>query len=78
MADAWNSADAARAMRTMTRHEQADAGSRRRFGRHDTTDEALDERVETLGYTIDTDAVAAAIVDRLLAGRTLRPRADDA
>jgi hypothetical protein len=78
MADDSNTADAARAMRTMTRDEQADADTRRRFGRRVTADEALDERVETLGYTIDTDAVAAAIVDRLLAGRTLRARAEDA
>jgi hypothetical protein len=35
-------------------------------------------RFATAGYEIDTDAVAGAIVDRLLAGRTLIPlRTDD-
>jgi hypothetical protein len=41
------------------------------------TDRA-DERLETAGYTIDANAVADAILSRLLAGRTLAPpRADD-
>jgi hypothetical protein len=36
-------------------------------------------RFETAGYEIDADAVAAAIVSRLLAGRILQPpSADDA
>jgi hypothetical protein len=39
-------------------------------------DDGLD-RVEALGYEVDADAVAGAIIDRLLAGRTL-PRGDDA
>ncbi len=35
-------------------------------------------RFAMAGYEIDTDAVAGAIVDRLLAGRTLVPlRTDD-
>jgi hypothetical protein len=33
---------------------------------------------EPLGYVIDADAVAAAIVDRLMAGGTLRSHAEDA
>jgi hypothetical protein len=38
-----------------------------------------DERFETARYEIDADAVADAILSRLLAGRTLPPpRADDA
>ena len=37
-----------------------------------------DERFEIAGYEIDVDAVAGAIVTRLLAGGTLSPRdADD-
>lgn len=31
------------------------------------------EKPPTVGYVVDPDAVAAAIVDRLLAGRTLPP-----
>ena len=41
------------------------------------TDDAL-ERVEALGYEVDADAVAEAIIDRLLAGRTLPARPDGA
>ena len=36
------------------------------------------ECAETVGYVIDPDAVAAAIIDRLMAGRTLPARAEDA
>jgi hypothetical protein len=36
------------------------------------------ERADTMGYVIDPDAVAAAIIDRLMAGRTLPTRAEDA
>jgi len=52
-----------------------------RFGRAVTSDDARaagsaadgpDERFETLGYAVDARAVADAIVERLLAGRTLR------
>jgi hypothetical protein len=32
---------------------------------------------QPMGYEIDPDAVAAAIVDRLMAGGTLRSRAED-
>jgi hypothetical protein len=41
------------------------------------TDDAL-ERAETVGYVIDPDAVAAAIIDRLMAGRTFPMRPEDA
>jgi len=64
-------------MNTTLQHQQR-AG---RFGRAVPGDDAQaaevaadapDERFETLGYAIDPDAVADAIVERLLAGRTLR------
>ncbi len=75
MADDPIPADAPRAMRSMTRQEDLDAATRGRFGRDV---QAPPERVETVGYVIDPDAVAAAIVDRLLAGRALRARDEDA
>jgi hypothetical protein len=73
-------ADAAHAMTTLLRYQQR-AG---RFGRavpcedvekYETgTPMAKDEEPTlTLGYVIDADAVAAAIVDRLVAGRTITP-----
>ena len=40
------------------------------------TDDAAD-RAQAVGYTVDPDAVAAAIIDRLMAGRTLPVRGDD-
>jgi hypothetical protein len=45
-----------------------------------TTPQADDtpERAQALGYEVDAHAVAAAIIDRLMAGRTLPARADDA
>jgi hypothetical protein len=65
-------ADAARAMTTLLRHEKR-AG---RFGREirseDSELDAAIERSEMAGYVVDADAVAAAIADRLLAGRTLQ------
>ena len=75
-------ADAALAMTMLLRYQQR-AG---RFGRDvRRVDEVQmndaktvmetgcdDECRRTAGYVIDADAVAAAIVDRLLAGRTLR------
>jgi hypothetical protein len=74
-------ADAAHDMTTLLRYHKR-AG---RFGREVRTDEgetyetrtamATDgarEGSQTVGYVVDADAVAAAIVDRLLAGRTLR------
>jgi hypothetical protein len=73
-------ADAAHAMQTALRHNQRKG----RFGRdvrsadEPTTDartamqtEAV--RFERLDYEVDADAVAAAIVNRLLAGGALPP-----
>ncbi len=41
-----------------------------KFARATETDGA-DERAAAAGYVVDADAVAAAIVERLLAGRTI-------
>jgi ATP-dependent helicase YprA (DUF1998 family) len=64
-------ADAAHTMTTLLRYQQR-AG---RFGRELRGEEVetYDDRDEpvTLGYVVDADAVAAAIADRLLAGRAL-------
>jgi hypothetical protein len=75
-------ADAAHTMTTLLRYQQR-AG---RFGRElrgddvetQETSPAMEkdddrERPATLGYVVDADAVAAAIVERLLAGRTFGP-----
>jgi hypothetical protein len=76
-------ADAALAMTTVLRYQQR-AG---RFGRDvrgvdevqmDDARTAMetdcdDDCRRTAGYVIDAHAVAAAIVERLLAGRTLKP-----
>ena len=85
-------ADAAHVMEMVTRYEQQDELSETvregRFGRDarqgDHVDEARtdkqndDDRWEPLvDYVVNPDAVAAAIVDRLLAGRTLAPRRAD-
>jgi hypothetical protein len=68
-----NGADVARAMTTLLRYQKR-AG---RFGREvrseDSELDAAIERSELAGYVVDADAVAAAIVERLLAGRTLEP-----
>ena len=72
-------ADAAHAMTTALRYQPA-AGTLRtggpRRGRKATQGQAMqtdgaDERFERLDYEVDADAVAAAIVSRLLAGGTL-------
>jgi hypothetical protein len=68
-------ADAARTMTTLLLNQQR-AG---RFGREIRGDEAGTtteaEPAETppraIGYMVDPDAVAAAIVERLIAGRTI-------
>jgi hypothetical protein len=94
MADDPIPADAAHAMETLTRYQQDQRAARGRFGRDvpgpatddvqmadaRTTMEADDtpERAAAIGYQVDPDAVAAAIIDRLMAGRTLPSRADDA
>jgi len=70
-------ADADLAMNTTLDHQQRKG----RFGRAVTSDDARaagaaadgpDERFTTLDYVVDPTAVADAIVERLLAGRTLR------
>jgi len=66
-------ADLLRVMRTATRQEHQDRPARSRFAR---PAEAADRPVEYAGYEIDPDAVADAILARLLAGRTLRPGRD--
>jgi hypothetical protein len=94
MADDPIPADAAHAMQTVTRYQAEIRAARGRFGRDVPglapddvqmadarttmhTDDAP-ERGEAIGYQVDPDAVAAAIIDRLKAGRTLPGRADDA
>lgn len=94
MAEDPTPVDTAHAMKTATRYEQDDTLERGRFGREVRPAPAADvsmadarttmgtDRAEgrfaRAGYEIDADAVADAIVDRLLAGRTLVPlRADD-
>jgi hypothetical protein len=73
-------ADAALAMTTLLRYQQR-AG---RFGRAVRSEEVETDgtrtamttgevRSKTAGYEIDADAVAEAIIARLLAGRTLKP-----
>ena len=80
-------ADAAHAMQTVTRYEQQDGTSEPvkegRFGRDARLGDHIDEaRANKLSdptdeplvdYVVDPQAVAAAIVERLLAGRTLGP-----
>jgi hypothetical protein len=71
-------ADVALAMTTLLRYQQR-AG---RFGRAVPSEDAptdetgtgqeTGERTQMVSYVVDPDAVAAAIVDRLLAGRTLQ------
>jgi hypothetical protein len=92
MAEDPISADAVHAMPALTRYPQ-DSTARGRFGRDvpalvtdDVPMEAArtcmqtdpDEGFETAAYEVDADAVADAIIARLLAGRTLPRRpADD-
>jgi hypothetical protein len=79
MRDASKAADAARAMQTLTRHDTQRLAVHGRFGRTapDATALQADDgpaRIVALSYRIDPDAVAAAIVERLVAGRALRVR----
>jgi hypothetical protein len=91
MAEDPIAADGVHAMPALTRYEQ-DSTARGRFGRDvpaPVTDDVqmadartsmqseAEGRFEIAGYEIDPDAVAAAILERLLAGRTLIPRAVD-
>jgi hypothetical protein len=73
-------ADAARAMTTLLRYQQR-AG---RFGRAVPSEDVEtyatrtpmpkdEEPSTTAGYVIDADAVAEAIIARLVAGRTIAP-----
>jgi hypothetical protein len=86
-----SAADAAHVMETVTRYEQHDElrepVKEGRFGRDARQDEVVDgpqtdnhsdgDHWEPLvDYQVDPEAVAAAIVCRLLAGRSLGPRAD--
>ena len=94
MADDPKPADAAHAMQTVTRYPLHQKAARGRFGRDvpalaaddvqmadaRTTMQSDESRqgAQPMGYMIDADAVAAAIVDRLMAGGTLRSHAEDA
>jgi anti-sigma28 factor (negative regulator of flagellin synthesis) len=87
MAEGPIPADAAHAMQTVTRYQQQDRTERGRFGRDvlapATEDvqmadarktmqsEHADDGFENGRYEIDADAVADAIIARLMAGRTL-------
>jgi hypothetical protein len=93
MADDPIPADAAHAMQTVTRYQQLERSARGRFGREvpapATEDVQMadarktmqsdhgDECLETGRYEIDADAVADAIITRLMAGRTLPGRPAD-
>jgi hypothetical protein len=88
MSDGAIPADAVRAMQTVIRSHTLDRAARGRFGRDVRTpapDDVQDARTTmqtdktleqdaALGYRVDPDAVAEAIIDRLLAGRTLPRR----
>jgi hypothetical protein len=86
MAEGPIPADAAHAMQTVTRYQQEDRAERGRFGRDvlapATEDVQMADARKTMqsehaddfesgGYEIDADAVADAIIARLMAGRTL-------
>jgi len=79
-------ADAVHAMPALTRYEVQDRTARGRFGRDvpaPVTDDVPmadartsmqtdpDDGFQTAAYEVDADAVAGAIIARLLAGRTL-------
>jgi hypothetical protein len=83
-------ADAVHAMPALTRYELEDRTARGRFGRGasapatedgqmaEARTSMQDDAFEAVGYEVDADAVAAAIIARLVAGRTLPCRpADD-
>jgi hypothetical protein len=83
MDDERTLADVARAMTTVLRYQQRTG----RFGREVRSDydvhadrarmametDGAGEPTPAASYVVDADAVAAAIVERLLAGRTLKP-----
>ena len=75
-------------MQTVTRYQQAGSAARGRFerdvpglatddvqmaeARTTMRDDDAPDGPEALGYVIDPDAIAGAIIDRLMAGGTLR------
>jgi hypothetical protein len=81
MQDDLNPADASLAMTTLLRHKQQQRAGR--FGRAvpgedvetDATGTAMNQPEAGTGasYAVDPDAVAEAILERLVAGRTLAP-----
>jgi hypothetical protein len=93
MAEDSSAVDTTHAMKTATRYERQEA-TRGRFGRDvrpapaadvqmadaRTTmqTDGADARLDPAGYEIDADAVADAILARLLAGRTIALRRPDA
>ena len=74
MRDPSARADAVRVMKTATRTPVGDEPARTRFARR--APQRPDESATVVAYVIDAEAVAAAIADRLLAGRALRIPAD--
>jgi hypothetical protein len=86
MREVRSSADAAHAMQTTLRYEQQDgrseSGQQGRFGRafpaedvyvadaRTTSNQDDQERIDAVRYTVDPAAVARAIDERLVAGRT--------
>ena len=85
-------ADGVHAMPTLTRYQRDDRTARGRFGREvpapvtedvqmadarESMQTDADGRFEIAGYEIDANAVAGAILARLLAGGTLSLRAAD-
>ena len=92
MREVRRSADAGHAMQTTLRYEQQDErtrlGQQGRFGRAhpaedvhvadaETMSEPDGERERYARYTVDPDAVARAILERLVAGRTWPALRDD-
>ena len=93
MREVRSSADAVHAMQTTLRYEQQDGrtepGQQGRFGRafpaeevhvadaRTTSNPDDQERIDAVRYTVDPDAVARAILERLAAGRTWPGLRDD-
>ena len=93
MAENPTAVDTTHAMKTAFRYERQEAATRGRFGREVPAAPAADTqmadarttmqtdraaaRFDPAGYDVDADAVADAIVRRLLAGRTLAVRRCD-
>jgi hypothetical protein len=92
MDEARARADARHAMQTTLRHEQQDGHAEParegRFGRApETTERPVTDpgtsierdagQIDVVCYEVDPDAVARAILERLVAGRTIRPLGGD-